>query len=329
MSFKVTNTTIQRSVRDDIYYNYNRLVNENGYNKNNFNSISIGCDAGKYDQAPNSIAIGTNAGEYSQGYDAIAIGTNSGHLNQDTFAISIGGGDLAIEEGPYESYQMNQGFGAISIGAGAGNMNQHTGAVSIGFFSGALEQGFASIAIGGGSGDFYQADNSICLMANWSDFYCATGGLYVSPIITHSDDPSINIESGPSYFGYTGFTGPRNIYSLAYNDTSCEVFANSKSYYNSQNGLNVEGGVNAIDGKIRQNGQDLVTVGAIILSAQSSAGGYLLCDGTQYRQIDYPALYGVIGGTYNNSPSAGYFNVPSIGRIGVGHGPSIGYYIKY
>lgn len=53
--------------------------------------------------------------------------------------------------------------------------------------------------------------------------------------------------------------------------------------------------------------------------------GYLLEDGAQYRQSDYPELYGVIGGTYG-AADAGYFRVPdSRGRtdIGSGQGPGL------
>jgi hypothetical protein len=125
--------------------------------------------------------------------------------------------------------QIDQGFGSISIGAGAGSVNQGTGAVSIGFYAGTLNQGFASIAIGAGAGDFNQADHSICMMANYNNFFAGTGGFYVDPISLHSDDPAINSDSGPSYFGgYTGFTG---VYNLSYNMSTCEVFANSNKTF--------------------------------------------------------------------------------------------------
>jgi microcystin-dependent protein len=56
--------------------------------------------------------------------------------------------------------------------------------------------------------------------------------------------------------------------------------------------------------------------------------GYALCDGTQYRQVDYPELYKVLGNTYNTAANsagttqtttAGYFRIPDLrGRFIVG-----------
>jgi len=57
--------------------------------------------------------------------------------------------------------------------------------------------------------------------------------------------------------------------------------------------------------------------------------GYLLCDGQQYLQTDYPELYKAIGNTYNTKPdyngttqstTSGYFRVPDLrGRFIVGY----------
>lgn len=56
--------------------------------------------------------------------------------------------------------------------------------------------------------------------------------------------------------------------------------------------------------------------------------GYLLCNGQEYKQSDYPELYEVLGNTFNNaigdngtisSTTAGHFNVPDLsGRFVVG-----------
>lgn len=70
-------------------------------------------------------------------------------------------------------------------------------------------------------------------------------------------------------------------------------------------------------------------VGTIQMFAGSVAPqDYLLCDGAQLKQEDYPELYGVIGGSFNAAPSAvgtpystpsGYFRVPDLrGRFVVG-----------
>lgn len=40
--------------------------------------------------------------------------------------------------------------------------------------------------------------------------------------------------------------------------------------------------------------------------------GYLVCNGDPYQIVAYEALYAVIGTLYDNSPPAGYFNVPNI-----------------
>ena len=325
MSFKISNTTITRAVMDNDYLNYNRLVNENGDNE--INSISIGVDAGLINQGPNAIAIGTNSGKYNQGYDAISIGTNAGFMDQSEYAISIGGSDLSLYGPEGQSFQVTQGFGAISIGAGAGNINQQTGAISMGFYAGALNQGFASIAIGGGAGDFYQADNSICFMANWNNFYCATGGFYVDPITVHSDDPTINTDSGPEYPGFTGYIDPI-MYNLSYNVATCEVFANSDLISDGNSGLNVSGNINSVNGNIKQNGNILVPVGTIALNAFESEG-WLICNGNQYSTTTYSALFSVIGTNYNNNPGAGTFNVPNLSGINPVHGPTINYYIKF
>jgi microcystin-dependent protein len=62
----------------------------------------------------------------------------------------------------------------------------------------------------------------------------------------------------------------------------------------------------------------------------AAPSGWLLCDGTAYDQTLYPALFAVIGSTYNNasgqpSPSAGFFRVPDLrSRMPIGAGTGLG-----
>lgn len=75
----------------------------------------------------------------------------------------------------------------------------------------------------------------------------------------------------------------------------------------------------------------LTPTGVIQAFAGSSApSNWLLCDGSAVLQSTYPALYSVIGPTYNTSagnsaPSAGYFRVPDLrGRSPIGAGSGVG-----
>ena len=54
----------------------------------------------------------------------------------------------------------------------------------------------------------------------------------------------------------------------------------------------------------------------------SAPSGWLLCDGAEYSQSTYAALYGVLSTSYNTgSETAGYFRVPDLrGRVAVGKG---------
>lgn len=56
-------------------------------------------------------------------------------------------------------------------------------------------------------------------------------------------------------------------------------------------------------------------------TARSTAeAGWVFCDGAEYSQTAYPALYGAIGTTFNTGgETAGYFRVPNLaGRVPVG-----------
>lgn len=60
-----------------------------------------------------------------------------------------------------------------------------------------------------------------------------------------------------------------------------------------------------------------VPVATIIASASDAApSGYLLCDGNQYSQTQYPALYLAIGNKYNKEDTSdGYFCVPDLREL--------------
>ena len=58
-----------------------------------------------------------------------------------------------------------------------------------------------------------------------------------------------------------------------------------------------------------------VPTGVVLPFAYAMSGapsGWLICDGTQYLQASYPALFGLIGRTYNPSADSGKFAVPNL-----------------
>jgi microcystin-dependent protein len=69
-------------------------------------------------------------------------------------------------------------------------------------------------------------------------------------------------------------------------------------------------------------GSGLLPAGSIIAygGAAAPSAGYLLCDGTIYTRTTYPALFNVIGTTYNSGgETASQFRVPDLrGRVAVG-----------
>jgi microcystin-dependent protein len=77
--------------------------------------------------------------------------------------------------------------------------------------------------------------------------------------------------------------------------------------------------------------QQLVPVGTLMSFAGVAApAGFLLADGTDYAQIDYPALFTAIGSAFNtasgrSAPAAGRFRVPDLrGRAPIGVGTGVG-----
>lgn len=88
----------------------------------------------------------------------------------------------------------------------------------------------------------------------------------------------------------------------------------------------------ALDKALRQIALLNNPVGGIIIwpggDGSAIPDGYLLCNGAEYLQSDYPSLYGVIGNTYDDSlncsgkvqsTQAGYFRIPDLrGRFVVG-----------
>ena len=125
---------------------------------NNSNTVSIGNQAGYYNQRNNAISIGFNSGQYSQGESSVSIGYQAGQTNQQQFGIAIG----------FQTGQSTQGTGAIAIGYQAGQTNQQRFSVAIGYQAGQTNQGTGAIAIGYQSGYNSQAANSIVINASGS-----------------------------------------------------------------------------------------------------------------------------------------------------------------
>jgi microcystin-dependent protein len=57
-----------------------------------------------------------------------------------------------------------------------------------------------------------------------------------------------------------------------------------------------------------------VPIGAVMPFAAviSAPAGFLVCDGSEYSETDYPELARVLGTTWNNAPAPGHFNVPNL-----------------
>lgn len=83
--------------------------------------ISIGTDAGRYNQGDYTVAIGTQAGNNNQRDYAVAIGGGAGRYNQGDYAVAVGGGAGYTDQGDY----------AVAIGNSAGYTNQHSKSIVI------------------------------------------------------------------------------------------------------------------------------------------------------------------------------------------------------
>jgi len=81
-------------------------------------------------------------------------------------------------------------------------------------------------------------------------------------------------------------------------------------------------GIDAVSGKVREGGVDLVPVGVVWQysgSGTTPPSGFLFTFGQCVSQTTYAALYAVVGSTYDNSCSAGEFGIPDIrGRVVAG-----------
>lgn len=70
-------------------------------------------------------------------------------------------------------------------------------------------------------------------------------------------------------------------------------------------------------------GGTVLPVGTILdFAGYGAPDGWLECDGSTLEQADYPALYALIGATYNKGDEGGYqFRLPDCrGRVSVGKG---------
>jgi hypothetical protein len=176
--------------------------------------LSIGQNAGKFDQGGGSIAIGTLAGNISQGDGCLAFGNEAGTSNQATgnggfVSMAIGPGAGRENQGAYciaigpNAGRVGQQFGSTVFGAQAGYCNVDVGTIAIGqnavFKGGAGSNGVAignaaavegigdySIAIGYYAGGNVEGSNvpanTIVFNATATNAPIASPGFYVNPV---------------------------------------------------------------------------------------------------------------------------------------------------
>jgi len=136
---------------------------------NNSNTVSVGNQAGYYNQRNNAIAIGYNSGQYTQGESSISIGYQAGFQNQGSASVAIGyqagqtnQGISAVAIGDSAGL-ISQGFKGVAVGWGAGNNNQATGAVAVGNECADQFQGSFAVAVGTRAGSRTQGLNAVAL----------------------------------------------------------------------------------------------------------------------------------------------------------------------
>ena len=128
-------------------------------------NITLGANAGEFNQQNQAVAMGSGAGQYTQGYGSIAIGQGAGSVNQGLggeacCAIAVGAG----------AGSSNQGFFTVAVGAEAAVENQSPGSIAIGFLAGASNQGglgqgmnCCATAIGVYAGNTNQGSNATAI----------------------------------------------------------------------------------------------------------------------------------------------------------------------
>ena len=160
-----------------------------GWNAGVFNqqtgAIAIGHEAGEFSQGLQSIAIGWDAGNSMQGDLSIAIGTGAGFENQTFGDVAIGyaAGSLAQHEFAtaigFFSGTSGQGAYGTAIGAGAGGQGQQTQAVAVGFLAGASNQGLGSVAVGSFAGQTGQGESAVAVGGFAGNLLQGTGAVAV------------------------------------------------------------------------------------------------------------------------------------------------------
>ena len=179
------------------------------------NKIAFGTVAGETNQGTAAVAIGENAGYYDQQSYAVAVGQFAGQTNQSQYAVAIG----------QAAGQNNQGKNTVALGPNAGQEGQQQYSVAIGGNAGTTNLGEYSIAIGYNSN--ITGSNTIFLNASGTEIAGGkTSAFYVSPIR-----------------GTTGIGATGNM--MLYDSSTKEITTNDTIYIDSNNVLNVSGGITA------------------------------------------------------------------------------------
>jgi hypothetical protein len=157
-------------------------------------TVSIGYYAGYYGAnviGDETISIGSNAGAWDQDSFGVAIGPDSGVYFQSTEAVAIG---------RFAGYGQNS-----NIAAG-----QKQAAIAIGSRSGSVGQGQFAIAIGANSGrtispgSVAQANNSIVLNATGTDLNASTAStLIIKPVRNNAGTSPLYYDSGTGEVTYS------------------------------------------------------------------------------------------------------------------------------
>ena len=180
-----------------------------GQQNQNYSSVCIGYQAGRFIQNSNSVAIGYQAGYSYQSSQSVAIGDTAGTGVQGSQAVAIG----AL------CGTTSQGTQAVAIGYTAGNATQGSQAISIGQQAGQFSQNAYSIAIGTNAGQSYQSGGSIAIGLN-----AGQSGQHSNTIVISAKGSVLNTGQASSCYIYP----VRNLaqapaQTLLYNNTTGEV----------------------------------------------------------------------------------------------------------
>ena len=226
-------------------YLYWNADSENGKWTNEYKTVHLGINAGRYFQGINGIALGSNAGQNNQGSYAIAIGSIAGYNIQGSTAIAIGSSAGQINQGlntvaiGQQSGQYEQGTNAIAIGSQSAQTSQSSNAIAIGLNAGSNIQGLNSIAVGKNAGLTYQGINSIAIGSNAGEYNQGNNAIAIGNLAGRTTQPQNSIilnasasvlDASTSGFFVSSIQGPRGSSNvLSYDTNTCEVYYNGSS----------------------------------------------------------------------------------------------------